>query len=258
MSPIREHTVTEDVGLARNGCLAALSRPALALLEPQLSEVTLPLGAVLWNEDEPAQHVYFPLSGFVSILMPMRDGSAIEVGSAGQQAVAGSLLQVDPTEALTVGQVQIGGQFSRIATNRLLAAAAANEEIGRLVGFARDWILLQAQQLVACTALHTGDQRFCRWLWHCHQAMQASPLPLPLPLPLTQEQIAGLLGIRRTTVSFIAQAMHNAGAIDYRRGKISICDPERLKAAACECCRRLDETYWPSVRLASHRPLIRS
>jgi hypothetical protein len=120
--------------------------------------------------------------------------------------------------------VHIGGKFSRIATAHLLAAASINEEVAGLVGVSREWMLLQAQQLVACAAVHTAAQRVCRWLLSCHQRMETATIPS------TQEQIAALLGIRRTTVTLVAQSLHEKGIIEYRRGKIMITDPAKLKS----------------------------
>jgi hypothetical protein len=66
---------------------------------------------------------------------------------------------------------------------------------------------------------------------------------------LTQEMIASLLALRRTTVTLIAQKLQVEGLIHYRRGKIMVLDRARLRAAACECCDSLSREHWPSTRL---------
>jgi DNA-binding FadR family transcriptional regulator len=54
-------------------------------------------------------------------------------------------------------------------------------------------------------------------------------------LPLTQEALAQLLGVRRTTVTLAIARLRAAGAIrSDRRGLIEI-DRSRLDSLACEC-----------------------
>ncbi len=228
----------------KNACLSALSPTAFSLLRPHLADLTIEAGTILWEEGYPAKQAYFPLSGFVSLLLPTANGSAIEVGSITREGLAAGCFE-DDCNATTIGLVYIAGKFSRIATAQLLAAAAANKEIARLLALSREWMLLQAQQLAACTAVHSAEQRFSRWLFLCHQRMETAILPS------TQEQIAALLGIRRTTVTLIAQTLHEKGIIDYRRGKITIVDADRLKDSACECCGKLGELHWPIQRMTA-------
>ena len=62
-------------------------------------------------------------------------------------------------------------------------------------------------------------------------------------LALTQEFLAYMLGVQRTSIGKIAHAMKRDGIIRYRRGKIEIIDFERLKASACECFLLIKEEY---------------
>jgi DNA-binding MarR family transcriptional regulator len=90
-------------------------------------------------------------------------------------------------------------------------------------------ILVQAQQSAACNAAHTIDARLARWLLRCRD-LQGSD-----DLLLTQEFIAEMLGVRRTSVSVVANTLQQAGLIRYRRGHIRILDLEGLQDTACEC-----------------------
>ena len=58
-------------------------------------------------------------------------------------------------------------------------------------------------------------------------------------LSLSQEGIADLLGVQRTSVSLVANALKRRGLIVYNRGRISITDRAGLEAVACECYRKL-------------------
>jgi Mn-dependent DtxR family transcriptional regulator len=48
-------------------------------------------------------------------------------------------------------------------------------------------------------------------------------------LLLTQEYIAHMLGVRRTSVTMVARTLPEAGLISYRRGKIKLPDVAGLK-----------------------------
>ncbi|WP_398470603.1 Crp/Fnr family transcriptional regulator [Tardiphaga sp.] len=62
-------------------------------------------------------------------------------------------------------------------------------------------------------------------------------------LPLTQEFLAQMMGVRRTSVSAIAQELQRSGLIEYHRGKIRIKDRESIRQASCECHQDLAEHY---------------
>jgi hypothetical protein len=54
-------------------------------------------------------------------------------------------------------------------------------------------------------------------------------------LNVTQEFLAQMLGVRRTSLSIVAGSLQTAGLVRYRRGHVHIVDVEGLKDGACEC-----------------------
>jgi hypothetical protein len=44
-----------------------------------------------------------------------------------------------------------------------------------------------------------------------------------------------MLGVRRTTVTLLAQELQKRGMMRYGRGRITIIDRRALEASACEC-----------------------
>ena len=229
------------VSRERNEALASLSRPALAALAPYLTEQVALAGMALWEPAGQTNWVFFPLSGLVSIIVPTADGSGIEVATVGCDGAGSGSFDPGRTGVTTIGLVCIGGTFCRIAAERLLAAAEQNTEIRGLVERCKTWMLVQAQQIAACNTLHSADRRFARWLRTSSEKLNTTDIPA------TQEQIAGLLGVRRTTLSLIAQTLCTQGLIEYRRGKIRILDVAGLRAASCECCDHLGRHYWPAA-----------
>jgi hypothetical protein len=54
-------------------------------------------------------------------------------------------------------------------------------------------------------------------------------------LPLTHEFISSMVGGPRSAVTEAAAELREAGAIDYRRGRIVIRDSAKLRELSCEC-----------------------
>lgn len=229
----------------QNACLSALPAEALALLTPHLSRTALDYNTVLWDAGKPNNSVYFPLSGLISIVLPMSTGEKVEVATVSHQGAAGAILSPGRDEPLTRGMIQIGGVFAHIDADRLREIAAQNPVVERMLDLCRDWIAVQAQQAAACNTVHDAPKRLARWLAHNAQKMETGTLLI------TQDMLGSLLGIRRTTVTLIAQDLHKHGLIDYSRGRIRVTAPGRLEAAACECCRMLGHSHWPATRLGT-------
>ncbi len=95
---------------------------------------------------------------------------------------------------------------------------------------------------MACNALHSVEARFCRWLLTCHDRIDDDTVGL------TQEFLADMLGVQRTTVTAVAGALQAKGLIRYRRGVVDILDRQGIEAMSCECygaVRRLYERLLP-------------
>jgi CRP-like cAMP-binding protein len=87
----------------------------------------------------------------------------------------------------------------------------------------------QAQQSAACNASHNVEARLSRWL------LRSRDLSGGDSLPLTQEFLAQMLGVQRSSVSVVAHTFQQAGLIHYSRGHIEIINLEGLQDASCEC-----------------------
>ena len=95
----------------------------------------------------------------------------------------------------------------------------------------------EAQQYAACNAVHDLKSRLCRWLLQCADRTANEEIPL------TQEYVAQMLGVRRTSISLMAHSLQSDGLIRYRRGHIVILNREGLEACGCECYRRLHHDW---------------
>ena len=90
-------------------------------------------------------------------------------------------------------------------------------------------LFAQVAQSSACNRLHPIEQRCARWLLLTHDRVSSDEFPL------TQEFLAQMLGVQRTSVNAVAQGLGEAGAIRYLRGVITVLDRAKLEAASCEC-----------------------
>src|SRR5260370_1453782 len=124
------------------------------------------------------------------------------------------------------------------SSNQVLASVAA-ADLDLLLPHLRAVQLAQSQQSAACNAIHTIEARLSRWLLRCRDLVGSEELPL------TQEFVAQMLGVRRTSVSIVANTLQQAGLIKYKRGHIRVLDLEGLRESACEC-------YW-TVKSLSDR-----
>ena len=100
-----------------------------------------------------------------------------------------------------------------------------------------DALFGHAIQSVACNALHSVEARFCRWLLTCQDRIDSNTVSL------TQEFLADMLGVQRTTVTAVAGALQAKGVIRYRRGIVDILDRPGLEAMTCECYDAVRRNY---------------
>jgi CRP-like cAMP-binding protein len=112
---------------------------------------------------------------------------------------------------------------------RFAQLVAGSAPLRELISRYTEVLWAEAQQLAACNAVHSTSRRLCRWL------LQHADRSDGQQLPLTQELLAQMLGVRRTTVTLLAQSMQTKGIIRYRRGHIVILDRKQLEECACEC-----------------------
>ena len=126
---------------------------------------------------------------------------------------------------------------TRIAASHMHEVWAKSPRIRGLVDRHGEALFGHAIQSVACNALHSVEARFCRWLLTCHDRISTNTIAL------TQEFLADMLGVQRTTVTAVARTLQEKGAIRYRRGILDIMDRGVLETLSCECYGAIRRTY---------------
>lgn len=212
-----------------NNLLEALPAEDLARLGPQLMPVELERGRLLYDPGDPIDVVYFPHDGVISLMTLMENGAAIESTTIGPEGALGLMAAVAPRQSLSRAIVQTPLRAARIGAERLHEVWEKSPALRHLVDRHTEALYGHAIQSVACNALHSVEARFCRWLLTCHDRISSDTVAL------TQEFLADMLGVQRTTVTAVARSLQEKGAIRYRRGVVDIVDRGVLQALTCEC-----------------------
>lgn len=220
-----------------NRLLAALPGAEWPLWRDRLEPVDLALGEVLYEPARVPRHVYFPTTAVVSLLYLSEDGDRDEIAVIGCEGVVGVSLFMSGESTPGRAVVQSAGRGWR------MAARAIAGELERSPAAMHLWLRYslalgaQIAQISVCNCHHTLSQRLCRRL------LQGLDRQSGRELVSTQEQLAGLLGVRRESVTVEAQKLQTAGCIRYTRGHIVVLDRTSLERHACGCHAAVEREY---------------
>jgi CRP-like cAMP-binding protein len=220
-----------------NRILNSLPQNAFAALEPHLRVVNLKFGEVIAETEQTISNVYFPHSGIISLVVEMLVGDMIETAMVGRDGVVNATTALNGKISLHKGLVQVEGAASVLSPDALRTFADEFTPFRSILIRHEQVLLAQAQQSAACNASHSVESRMCRWLLRIRDLTQSDEMKL------TQEFLAQMLGVGRTSVSLVAGTLQNAGWIKYRRGSIHITDIEGLQSGTCECYERVASHY---------------
>jgi len=222
---------------SQNRLLASLDAEDLQLLAGRLAPITLEKGVLLYEPGDMVDTVYFPEDCVISLMTLMESGAAIESATIGREGALGLMSAVSPRQSLSRAIVQVAGRARRISAAQLHHAWDRSLAIRDLADRHQEALFAHAIHSVACNALHSVEARFCRWLLSCRDRIDTNTVSL------TQEFLADMLGVQRTTVTVVARALQAAGLIRYRRGVVDILDRQGLEAVACECYGAVRRNY---------------
>jgi CRP-like cAMP-binding protein len=234
-----------------NRFLATLPMSVRQSMAPYLRRILLQSGDLLHDPGQALYHVWFPEKGMVSLVAVMRNGASIETATLGPDSVVGANAGVGSRMAVGRAIVQLPGVALRIGAPQFRAVVLEHPSLAELLTRYNDSLMAKLQISVACNAVHPAEARICRWLLHSIDCVEGNTVPL------TQEFLAQMLGVRRTTVNMMAQALQATGTIRYRRGSIAVLDRAALETRSCECyfeTRRWSEQTFAASPLQSAQP----
>jgi len=200
-------------------------------------QVELGFGDILCEGGDRIRHVYFPVSGFISLVATLEDGCRLEIGIVGDEGMLGISLVLGVNTTPHHALVQGAG------TSLRMTAAAFQKEI-RLDTLLRQRLdryihvlTTQLAQTAACTHYHLIEARLARWLLLTRDRAHSDEFHL------THEFLAYMLGVRRVGITRAAGALLERGLIRYSRGEIAILNGAGLQAASCPCYVQANRTY---------------
>jgi CRP-like cAMP-binding protein len=212
-----------------NQLLNALGAASRKRIEAYLEPIKLKLGDIVCDAGGLLKHAYFPQGAVLSLLTVLENGSAIETANIGREGAFGLFAAMYSRVSFNRCLVQLEGGMVRCPIELLQSEFRHSEHVRDLFVSYSETLLSQVQQTVACNALHSTEERMCRWLLMMHDRAEGEALPY------THEFLSHMLGANRKSVTLAAQSLQTAGLISYRRGKIKVVDRAGLERASCEC-----------------------
>ena len=226
-----------DMGVAgaqRNRLLSALPAEILVRLSLNMELVFMPLGEVVCESGSQLHHVYFPTTAILSLHYFMENGESTEVVGVGNEGMFGISLFMGGITRPGRVTVQIAGYCYRLKAQLMMDEF--DRTGGRRGGVLHDLLLRYTQVLITeisqtavCNRHHSVEQQLCRWLLTNLDRLPSNELTI------TQEQIGGMLGVRREGITEAAGNLQREGLISYRRGHITVLDRSKLESRSCEC-----------------------
>jgi CRP-like cAMP-binding protein len=212
-----------------NHLLAALPENEFIRIRPHLELVSLQLGDMLYGPGGELQHAYFPTTAVVSLHYVTESGASAESAGVGNEGIVGISLFMGGSTTPSSAVVQIAGDAYRIKAPSLRQEFQRAGVMQRLLLRYTQALITQVSQTAVCNRHHSIEQQLCRWLLSTLDRVPARDFVV------TQEQIAGMLGVRRESVTEAAGKLQDAGVIRYRRGHIAVFERSGLESRACEC-----------------------
>jgi CRP-like cAMP-binding protein len=207
-----------------------------AALNKHFRTIELRAGELLARPDDEIRTVYFPHSGIVSFLVEVAEGDMVQTGMVGRDGVVGAAQAIDDKVSINKIMVQLPGTASVIDRHPLREAIVSGNGIRKLFAAHEQFFIADIQQTAACNALHPIEARMCRWMLRMMDLVGTD-------VPLTQEYLAAMIGVRRSSVTDVAGRLQTDGIISYARGQIRIDNVQRLMESSCECHHAVTKNY---------------
>jgi len=223
--------------LYRNWLLRALPPEEYAARAPHLERVPLVMGRVVLQVHVSDDHLYFPETGIISSLSVMADGSAVETATIGPEGMSGIAVFHGVDRIPEHVFVQVPGEGYRIPSGAFRTIRQRTPTFAAALHRYSAALLTLVGQNSGCNRKHSVLQRCARWLLMTHDRVGRDGFEL------THHILSQMLGVRRASVTEAALALSEAGAIEYRRGFVTVLDRTALEQASCECYAIITSTF---------------
>ncbi len=213
----------------QNHLLSLMTQNEWDQLEPDLEEVDFSLNQVLCESGKTPAYMYFPTTAIVSLLYMTESGASSEVAVVGNDGAVGMSLFFSGSNSPNQALVQTAGKGYRMRAQAAKNAINRDSAMLNILLRYSQAMITQVTQTAVCNRHHTIDQQLCRRLLLSLDRLSSNQIAI------TQEMLAGMLGVRRESVTDAALKLQNAGIIRYKRGLITVLDRKALENLSCEC-----------------------
>lgn len=221
----------------QNQILELLPKEDYERMLPDLELVELPLGWVMSEAGEHVDFLHFPISGIVSLILDLEDGSSSEVALVGNEGMVGISIFMGGESMPSSTVVQTAGAAYRLNRKVMKREFALGGKLQHLALLFTQALICQTSQTAVCTRHHTLDQQLCRWL------LMGADRRHEDKVEITQEMLAELLGVRRESVSVTTRQLEADGLIARTRGHILLVNRAALEKRVCECYEVVEKEY---------------
>lgn len=226
-----------DRAFAGNLLLATFSADVRGLFEPHADIIEFTVGEHVQSRGRDVEWSYFPFGPtMISLVVELEDGRSVQVASIGREGAVGGIVSCGHAPAFADAQVMVGGPAMRVPMEILEEAKSRSGFVANIFCRFSDYLLAEVMQSVACNSFHPIQQRAARWLLTAQDRAGDR-------IELTQEALAALLGVQRTTVNAVVGALQEEGLLSARRGRVIVVDRAGLKRQACECYSIVEEHF---------------
>ena len=226
-----------DEAFAGNRLLSTFNAEARGLIEPFGTMVDLEVDEIVLTRGMQVTASVFPIGPtMISMGVELTGGRAIEVASIGREGAVGGIVSCGHAPAFSRAVVLVGGSAFKVPMKALEEAKRRSTFVANIFCRFSDYLLSQVMQSAACNAFHSIPERAARWLLHAQDRAGDR-------IELTQEALADLLGVQRTTVNAVIRGLQQEGLVATGRGVVRVTDRAGLKRRACECYRALEDHF---------------
>jgi CRP-like cAMP-binding protein len=220
--------------------LAGLPPEDFHALQAHLEPLEVDLKQVLIESNQPIEHVYFPETGYTSIIATVGSSSSIEVGLIGREGLVGVPVVLGVRSTPFQYFVQHAGEVLRMATPHLESVIDDRPSLHRVLLRYAQALSVQTSGTAFTNAEHTLETRLARWLLMCHDRVDGNDIPI------THEFMSMMLGVRRSGVTTATHILEGNVLIRAKRGVITVLDRERLEEFA-DSAYGLPETEYARI-----------
>lgn len=214
---------------SNNQILASIPKEEYKILFSHLENVSLISGQMLYRRNEIIKYVYFPLHSMISLVHTLSNQKTTEIGVIGNEGIVGLSVFLGSNVANSDAIVQISDSAMRLDVKIFQAESMRNGSLQKVLLLYTQARIIQISQNVVCKSRHHIHNQFACWLLYANDSLGDNDLPF------TQQFISEMLGVRRATITQVAQKFQEDGIINYSRGNIRIINRHLLELNACEC-----------------------